>query len=120
MKKTFALLTVTALTITALMPVLVKSQNQDHPQGPPQFLTRPILLRVSEHALDNGHAIFEEGPGESAIPGPLVPQLGAASYAAATTGALAPILVGGLDRNVSNSPGSYEGETGASAGATNG
>lgn len=120
MKKIFTLLSVAALSAMVFLPSGVRSQGQSHPQGPPQFLTRPILLHVSEKALDNGHSIFEEGPGESAVPGPLVPQLGAASFAPATGGTLSLNIIGGLDRNVSNSVGSYEGETGASAGATNG
>ncbi|MBD0371619.1 MAG: exo-alpha-sialidase [Pyrinomonadaceae bacterium] len=118
MKKIFTLLTVAALSAMVFLPLGTHSQNQDHPQGPPQFLTRPILLHVSEKALDNGHSVFQEGPAESAVPGPLAPQLAPASFAPATTSALS--LVGGLDRNISNSTGSYEGETGASAGATNG
>jgi hypothetical protein len=116
MKKIFALFITTALGLAAFLPSLVKSQ--DRAQGPPQFLTRPILLHVSERALDSGHAIFVEGPSETAVPGPLAPNYGVANFAPAQAGTSA--LVTGLDRNVSNAPGSYEGETGASAGATNG
>jgi hypothetical protein len=61
--------------------------------------------------LENGHAVFEEGPGESAVPGPLVPNLGAAAYIPATLAA-APISAG-TDQDVSDSADSYEGETGA-------
>jgi hypothetical protein len=109
MKKVFGLLLLLTLSISVALPALVHSQNPD--PGPPQFLTRPILLHVSDRALDNGHAIFEEGPGESAIPGPLVPNLGTAAYNPA---ALATLLISaGADRDVSDSADSYEGETGA-------
>jgi hypothetical protein len=85
-------------------------------QGPPQFLTRPILLHVGEDGLDHGHFIFAGE--ESAIPGPLAPNYGTATFDAAATGGEA-LLTGGdgaginPDVNVSNSPDSYEGETGA-------
>ena len=36
--------------------------------GPPQFLTRPLLLHVGEDGLDHGHFVFSE---EVAIPAPL-------------------------------------------------
>src|ERR671932_2583151 len=98
MKNPFALFMVRALSLTAFLLVLVSSQNQDHPQGPPQFLTRPILLHVSDRALDSGHAVFVEGPSESAVPGPLAPQLAPASFAPATTGTLA--IATGSDRDV--------------------
>jgi len=109
MKKLFALLVVTTLGVSVALPALVHSQNPD--PGPPQFLTRPILLHVSERALENGHAVFQEGPGESAIPGPLAPNLGAAAYNPAAGGALQ--ISVGADQDVSDGSDSYEGETGA-------
>src|SRR6266496_3443320 len=48
---------------------------------PPQFITPPILLHVGEPGLDHGHFVFG---GEAAVPAPLAPPTGAASYAAAT------------------------------------
>src|ERR1041384_7538296 len=85
-------------------------------QGPPQFLTRPILLHVGEDGLDHGHFVFAGE--DAAVPAPLVRDFGAASFAAATGGGTS--LLTGLDGaavnpnvNVSNSPDSYEGETGA-------
>jgi hypothetical protein len=109
MKTVFGLLLLVTLSISAALPALVHSQNPD--PGPPQFLTRPILLHVSDRALDNGHAIFEEGPGESAVPGPLVPDLGFTAYNPADLAAL--LISSGADRDVSDSADSYEGETGA-------
>jgi hypothetical protein len=109
MKKVFGFLLLVTLSVAAALPVLVHSQNSD--PGPPQFLTRPILLHVSERALDNGHAVFVEGPGESAVPGPLVPDLGFAAYnPAAVTGLL---ISSSGETDASDSADSYEGETGA-------
>lgn len=84
--------------------------------GPPPFLTIPILMHVSDQALVNGHFVFG---GEAALPAPLAPSQGAASYSAAATSVTAS-LVTGADRNVSNSPDSYEGETGTLGGVSNG
>jgi hypothetical protein len=109
MKKVFGLLLFITLSLSAVLPALVHSQNPD--PGPPQFLTRPILLHVSESALDNGHAVFVEGPGESAVPGPLAPNLGSAIYNPSAISSLQ--ISSGADQNVTNSPDSYEGETGA-------
>ena len=84
-------------------------------QGPPQFLTRPILLHVGEVGLDHGHFVFA---GEAAVPTPLAGNFGTAAFGPATGGGTS-LLVGlngaGInpDVNVSNSPDSYEGETGA-------
>src|SRR5439155_18252126 len=84
--------------------------------GPPQFLTFPILLHVADAALDHGHFVFG---GEAAMPAPLSPQQGAASFASASTGSNSIASLGDVD--VSNSLSSYEGETGAtSAAATDG
>jgi hypothetical protein len=77
-------------------------------QGPPQFITFPILTRVAEPGLDHGHFVFSEG---GAIPNPLAPPPGSTSFWGASIGSLA--LLTGLDRDVSNSADSYEGETGA-------
>ena len=76
--------------------------------GPPAFLTFPILLHVNDRALDHGHFVFG---GEAAVPAPLAPDRGAAAFSAAPVSATAAI-VAGVDRDVSNSPNSYEGETG--------
>ncbi len=79
-------------------------------QGPPAFLTFPILTHVAEAGLDHGHFVF--GPGETAVPAPLFKKLppgspGTQSFAGG----------GGTDTtgevNVSSAPESYEGETGA-------
>lgn len=113
MKKFLGLLILSILAVSTSLPALVHSQNPD--PGPPQFLTRPILLHVSERALENGHAVFEEGPGESAIPGPLAPNLGGAAYNPASLANLS--ISSGPDQDVSDGADSYEGETGA-AGTT--
>src|SRR6185503_940203 len=76
--------------------------------GPPPFLTRPILVHVSEAGLDHGHFVFG---GEAAIPSPLARDLGCAAFSSAPASTLS--LVTGTDRDVSNSSNSYEGETGA-------
>jgi hypothetical protein len=77
--------------------------------GPPAFLTFPILVHVNDSALDHGHFVFG---GEAAVPAPLAPDRGAAAFSAALVSSTAAILAG-ADRDVSNSPDSYEGETGA-------
>jgi len=76
--------------------------------GPPPFLTRPILVHVSEDGLDHGHFVFG---GEAAIPSPLARDLGSAAFSSAPASTLS--LVTGTDQDVSNSSNSYEGETGA-------
>jgi hypothetical protein len=91
-----------------LMTALVTAQGQT-PPGPPQFVTLPILTHVAEPGLDHGHFVFG---GEAAIPSPLSPNLGGANYSPATE-AVSSSLVTGSDQDVSNSPDSYEGETGA-------
>jgi hypothetical protein len=78
--------------------------------GPPPFVSYPILVKVGEEGADHGHFIF--GPGESLVPAPLAPHLGAAPYQPATQSNFA-APVAGLDVNVSRASGSYEGETGA-------
>src|SRR6266851_3704531 len=77
--------------------------------GPPQFLTFPILVHLNDSALDHGHFVFG---GEAAVPAPLAPNRGTAAFSAAPVSSTAAILAG-VDRDVSNSPDSYEGETGA-------
>lgn len=106
MKKFFGLLVLVTLGVATSLPALVHSQNPD--PGPPQFLTRPILLHVAEPGLDHGHFVFG---GEAAMPAPLAPHLGTANYLAPGVGSLA--LIAGADRDVSDSADSYEGETGA-------
>lgn len=83
--------------------------------GPPPFLTTPILMHVSERALDHGHFVFSE---DAALPAPLAPALGTAVVDAASFTAAA--LAVGTDLDVSNSPASYEGETGAIGAASAG
>jgi hypothetical protein len=80
--------------------------------GPPQFLTLPILLHVAEPGLDHGHFVFG---GEAATPAPLAEDLGATNYLAPQFGALN--LTMGTDRDVSDGADSYEGETGAAGAA---
>ncbi len=109
MKKVFGLLVLATLSAAMALPAMVHSQNPD--PGPPQFLTRPILLHVADRALENGHAVFVEGPSESAIPGPLAPHYGSAAYNPANPASLQ--IISGTDRDVSDSADSYEGETGA-------
>jgi len=83
--------------------------------GPPPFLTFPILTRVAEPGLEHGHFVFG---GDAAIPAPLAPQPGTAQYSPATFAAAS--VTRGTDRDVSNSPDSYEDETGATGAASNG
>lgn len=84
-------------------------------QGPPAFLTFPILTHVAEPGLDHGHFIF--GPGETAVPTPLFKALPPGS-----PGAESFIGGGGIDTtgevNVSSAADSYEGETGAVSNGT--
>ena len=80
--------------------------------GPPQFVTFPILTHVGEPGLDHGHFVFG---GEAAIPAPLAPDRGAATYAPAQLGTSTLSSGSGSDRDVSNSSDSYEGETGAAS-----
>lgn len=79
--------------------------------GPPAFVTFPILTHVGEPGLDHGHFVFGD---EAAIPAPLAPKLGATPYSQTTLSPTA-ALSAGSDRDVSQSPDSYEGETGAAA-----
>lgn len=109
MKKIFCLAVFATLSIAMALPAMVHSQKSD--PGPPQFLTRPILLHVADRALENGHAVFVEGPGESAIPGPLAPHYGSAAYNPANPANLQ--ITAATDQDVSDSADSYEGETGA-------
>jgi hypothetical protein len=95
----------------AALPLM--AQGRPATAGPPQFVTFPILMHVGEDGLDHGHFIFTEG---AAIPGPLAHDAGSAAYVPATSGTLA--ISAGADLNVSNSPSSYEGETGVAATAT--
>lgn len=102
----------TAIGVFTLLLVAATLFGQDdHPQGPPQYLTRPILLHVSEDGLEHGHFVFTEG---AAIPSPLAPNLGLAVFTPATFAGTA-LVTNEID--VSTKPDSYEGETtGAAAG----
>jgi hypothetical protein len=93
-----------------LLPTITRvgAQGQSTSNGPPQYLTLPILMHVAQPGLDHGHFVF--GGGE-AIPTPLAQNLGATNYLASETSGLA--LATGIDRDVSDGADSYEGETGA-------
>ncbi len=97
-----------ALAIVVAPPLLA----QNAPSGPPQFVSTPILVRVSEQALDHGHFVFG---GDAAVPSPLAPGNSSGTFNAAEPTAAA--TGSGTDRDVSNAPNSYEGETTA-AGTT--
>lgn len=100
----------------ALWPLLcvpaLRAQSQP-PPGPPPFVTLPILTHVAEPGLDHGHFVFG---GEAAIPSPLAPDRGSASFNQAASGSLA--LLTGTDLDVSNTSDAYEGETGAVSNGT--
>jgi hypothetical protein len=83
------------------------------PSGPPQFVTIPIITHVAEEGLDHGHFVFGE---EAALPAPLAPDRGAATYSPAPAGA--PISGISADLNTSNAANSYEGESGATSNGT--
>jgi hypothetical protein len=78
--------------------------------GPPQFVTFPILTHVADSALEHGHFVFGD---EAAMPAPLAPDRGVAAYSPATQGST--IAAIGSDADVSAAAGSYEGETGAAS-----
>jgi len=94
-----------SILIAVFLPVVGQSQVA---QGPPQFLTFPILTRVAPPGLDHGHFVFV---GDEAVPAPLAPSGGATNFVGATIGTSS--LTTGTDVDVSDSPDSYEGETGA-------
>jgi hypothetical protein len=111
------LVVLVALVLVSTIPVGVWGQTAPvdvtaSPSGPPPFVTFPILTRVGEPGLEHGHFVFG---GEAAIPAPLEPDRGFASYLPAETAAGTLTLGGGLDADVSGAPDSYEGETGAAA-----
>jgi hypothetical protein len=85
---------------------------QTAPAGPPPFITFPILTRVAEPGLVNGHFVFG---GEAAVPAPLFRDPGSAAVNPAAIGTGA--VNNGVDVGISISD-SYEGETGAAATAT--
>ncbi len=76
--------------------------------GPPQFVTLPILTRIAEPGLVNGHFVFAEG---GALPAPLAYDFGGASFGPAGGGGTS--IVATNDTNVTATSDSYEGETGA-------
>jgi hypothetical protein len=106
MKTLFAMLTLVTLAVAITLPRSAHSQNPD--AGPPQFLTRPILLHVAEPGLDHGHFVFG---GEAATPAPLAQDFGAAAYDPAGRGGVR--IAGGTNQDISDGSDSYEGETGA-------
>jgi hypothetical protein len=79
--------------------------------GPPNFVSFPILVHVTEQAMDHGH--FIGGPGESAVPFPFAPDYGTAPFTGVAPSIAA--ITAGSDRDVSNTPDSYEGETSAAS-----
>lgn len=103
------ILRITASMVVAVI-LLISPLSAIAAGGPPNFISYPILTHVAEDGLDHGH--FVEGPGESALPSPLAPNYGATQFNAAGISAAAATV--GADRDVSNSPDSYEGETSGS------
>ena len=104
------ILRITGSMVVAVM-LLISPLSALAQGGPPNFISYPILTHVAEDGLDHGH--FVEGPGETSVPGPLAPNYGATQFNAAGISAAAATV--GADRDVSNSPDSYEGETSAAA-----
>ena len=107
-----------ALALLAVCSIFASAQSTaasaaDHPTGPPQFVTFPILTHVSASGLDHGHFVFTDG---AAIPAPLNSDRGAANYNPALFGGpKAAAITGSGEANASNAPDSYEGETGAAS-----
>lgn len=85
---------------------------QQRDQGPPPFISYPILIHVPEGALDHGHFVASE---EVGIPSAIAPNLGTASFAPAKPGGG---LSAGSDRDASNALDSYQGETSAASNGT--
>jgi hypothetical protein len=100
-----------AISMLVIMVLAVAPLSAGAAGGPPAFISYPILTHVAEQGLDHGH--FVEGPGESGLPSPFAPDYGATAFNASGVSALT--LAPGADRNVSNTPDSYEGETSAAA-----
>lgn len=93
----------TMILLPAAIPLGAGAQGN----GPPPFITIPILTHVAEPGLIHGHFVFGA---DAALPTPLAPTPGSGTYAPATF--VSSTLVSGSDRDVSNNPDSYEGETG--------
>jgi hypothetical protein len=102
-----------ALVFCILSSFYLTAVAQDHPTGPPQFITFPILTHVSPAGLDHGHFVFTEG---AAFPSPLAPDLGFADFNAAPVSTAALSASGETD--VSDGSDSYEGETSAAGTGT--
>jgi hypothetical protein len=100
--------TFAVIAIVAVLAGAASAQSQAPVAAPPQFLTIPILTRVSEAGLEHGHFVFGA---DAAIPAPLVSNQGSTPFVSATFSAALGITAS--DLNVSNLPDSYEGETGA-------
>jgi hypothetical protein len=102
-------------TCVFLLPIAgrVGAQSQDGTNGPPQFVTRPILLHVGEQGLEHGHFVFG---GEAGTPAPLAPHLGSAAFRPAAHGGGG--FGSGSEQDVSDGSDSYEGETGATGTGT--
>jgi hypothetical protein len=97
------------LLVTVAASLSALAQAPPDGAGPPAFVTFPILTHVAPAGLDHGHFAFNGD--EIGIPTPLAPNRGAALYSPAAPSSLS--LATGTDRDVSNAPDSYEGETGA-------
>jgi hypothetical protein len=108
MRKTILLLIPCLVLLATGLGVGAQKGGPPEHAGPPPFVTFPILTHVGEDGLDHGHFVFG---GEAAIPAPLAPDRGTASYSPASVGGQS--LTAGIEVNVSASSDSYEGETGA-------
>lgn len=97
-----------ALVFCFLSSFYLTAFAQDHPTGPPQFITFPILTHVAPAGLNHGHFVFTEG---AAFPTPLAPDFGFADFNAALASTSA--LSGSGETDVSDGSDSYEGETSA-------
>src|ERR1044071_342448 len=98
-------------SVLVMLILLVSPFSAGAAGGPPNFVSFPILTHVAEDGLDHGH--FVGGPGESGVPAPLAPNYGSTTFNASGVSAAAATV--GADRNVSQTPDSYEGETSAAA-----
>jgi len=78
--------TVCLLLLSIATRVGAQAPGPGDSDGPPQFISFPILLHVNDRALDHGHFVFG---GEAAIPAPIAPNLGRAEFRPALGGGLA-------------------------------
>jgi hypothetical protein len=106
MKNSRLIASVMVVAILLVSPLSAAAEG-----GPPNFVSFPILNRIAPEGLINGH--FVRGPGGTGVPEPLAPNYGSTAFNAAGVSAAAAVV--GADRNVSQTPDSYEGETSAAA-----